>query len=193
MFNFHSFFIYSFITTFTPGPNNITSMSYAARLGLRNSYRFNLGIFIGFFIVMFSCSVFSSTLLNYIPKVRIYMVSIGSAYMLYLAWKILKSSFEVEIEKNGKASFSSGVLLQFINPKLYVYAITVMTLYVLPVFDSYWILAGFSFFLALMAISSTFVWAFFGELFHKLPSKYTLAINSVMSLLLVYCAVSLFF
>ena len=192
MFNFYSFFIYSFITTFTPGPNNIMSMSNAARYGLRVSYPFNLGIFTGFFIVMQMCALFSSTLLNYIPKVKICMISLGAAYMLYLAWKIFKSRLENNPGSPGKASFISGLLLQFINPKLYIYSITVMSVYILPVFDSVLILTGFSFLLAFMAVTSTVIWALFGEAFHKLPSKYSLVINIIMSLLLVYCAVSLF-
>jgi threonine/homoserine/homoserine lactone efflux protein len=168
------------------------SMSNAVHFGLKNSYPFNLGCFAGFFTVMLMCTIFSSTLFNYIPQVKIYMLAIGASYMLYLAWKIFKSSFEIKLDKPGKTSFISGLLFQFVNPKLYIYAITVMSVYILPVFNSKMILAGFSFLLALVGITSTLVWALFGEAFHRLLHNNSRVVNTIMSLLLVYCAVSLF-
>jgi len=193
MSNFYSFFIYIFVTSFTPGPNNIMSMSKAARFGFKNSYPFNLGVLAGFFVVTLMCAVFSSTLFNYIPKIKNYMLAVGAAYMLYLAWKIFKSSYEIKSGKPDKASFVSGALFQFINPKLYIYAITAMSAYIIPAFDSIPILAAFSFLLAFVGFTSTLAWALFGEVFNKLLRKHSRAVNSVMSMLLVYCAVSLFF
>jgi len=192
MFNFYSFFIYALVTTFTPGPNNIMSMSHAVHIGLKNSYPFNLGASVGFFIVMLLCTIFSTTLFIYIPQVKIYMLIAGAAYMLYLAWRMFISSSEIKLDKPGKANFISGLLFQFINPKLYIYAITVMSAYILPVFNSISILAGFLFMLAFMGLTSTLVWSLFGEVFRKLPRKHTKLINSIMSMLLIYCAVSLF-
>lgn len=52
MFLFYDFLIYCFITAYTPGANNLLSMSNAARLGFRRSFRFNLGISAGFSVVM---------------------------------------------------------------------------------------------------------------------------------------------
>jgi threonine/homoserine/homoserine lactone efflux protein len=168
------------------------SMGNAARFGLRNSYPFNLGILVGFSIVMSMCAVFSSTLFIYIPKVKIYMLFVGAAYMLYLALKILKSSYEIEPRRSGKIGFKFGVLFQFINPKLYIYAITIMSVYLIPAFDSNLALIGFSFLLAFIGFTSTIVWALFGEVFHKLLQKHLRIVNLIMSLLLVYCAISLF-
>ncbi len=43
--NFSAFLSYVIITTFTPGPNNIMSMSNASRYGFRKSLPFNVGVF----------------------------------------------------------------------------------------------------------------------------------------------------
>ncbi|MCL1940779.1 MAG: LysE family transporter [Synergistaceae bacterium] len=192
MFNFYSFFIYVSVTTFTPGPNNIMSMSNSVRLGVKKSFPFNLGVFAGVLAVMFMSAVFSSALFNHIPKVKIYMLTVGAAYMLYLAWKIFKSGSEIKQDENSKAGFLTGALLQFVNPKLFIYAMTVMSTYVIPAYGSGVILAGFSFLLAFICLISTIVWALFGAVFCKLLHKHSAAVNSIMSLLLVYCAVTLF-
>ena len=51
LFQLYDFLIYCFITAYTPGPNNLLSMSNAARLGFRRSIPFNFGITAGFFFV----------------------------------------------------------------------------------------------------------------------------------------------
>lgn len=192
MFHLSDFVIYCFITAYTPGANNLLSMSHAMRLGFRRSIRFNFGILAGFFIVMTVCSTFSATLYSLLPRVKLVMQVLGAVYMLYLAYKVWKSSSDLKMEDRNEASFLSGMLLQFVNPKIYIYAITAMSLYILPVYHSFWALAGFTIILALIGASGTFVWALFGSVFCKFFSKHTKAVNLVMALLLVYCAVSLF-
>lgn len=193
MFPVSDFLIYCFITAYTPGANNLLSMSNAARLGFRRSYRFNLGITAGFFIVMSLCAAFSSALYTALPKVKIFMQLAGAAYMAYLAWKVWKTSSDLETENNNEASFLAGMVLQFMNPKIYIYAITAMSLYILPVFHSTAALICFTIILTVIGASGTYVWALFGSAFCKFFARHTQAVNCVMALLLLYCAVSLFF
>lgn len=192
MFHLSDFFIYCFITAYTPGANNLLSMSNAARLGFRRSFRFNLGILGGFAIVMTICTVFSTTLYSFLPKIKLILQILGAGYMLYLAWKVWKSSADLSAESGKEASFLSGMILQFANPKIYIYAITAMTLYILPVYHSLGTIAAFTVLLALIGASGSFVWALFGSAFCKFFSKHTKSVNLVMALLLVYCAIALF-
>lgn len=192
MFRVSDFLIYCFITAYTPGSNNLLSMSYAAKLGFRRSVRFNFGITAGFLAVMSMCMIFSSTLYAVLPKVRIIMQVLGTVYLLYLAWKVLKSTGDMEVENKNEASFLSGMLLQFMNPKIYIYAITTMSLYILPVYHSVWALAGFTLLLTVIGASGTYAWALFGSAFCRFFAKHTRAVNLAMALLLLYCAVSLF-
>lgn len=193
MFYLYDFLIYCFITAYTPGANNLLSMSNAIRLGFRRSARFNFGILAGFAVVMSGCTAFSATLYSYLPKVKIIMQILGAAYMMYLAWKVSKSSAELSADGGKEASFLSGMVLQFANPKIYIYAITAMSLYILPVYRSGAALAGFTVLLSLIGASASFVWALFGSAFCKFFSRHTKAVNTVMALLLVYCAAALFF
>lgn len=192
MFPVSDFLIYCFVTAYTPGANNLLSMSNAARLGLRKSFRFNLGITVGFLIVMSVCAVFSSALYSALPKVKIFMQLAGAAYMVYLARKVWKTSSDLEAADAKEASFLAGMVLQFMNPKIYVYAITAMSLYILPVFHSATALICFSIILAAIGASGSYAWALFGSSFRKFFARHARAVNSVMALLLLYCAVSLF-
>lgn len=192
LFHLYDFLIYCFITAYTPGANNLLSMSNAARLGFRRSLRFNLGITAGFLAVMSVCTFFSSSLYSLLPKIKIVMQILGAVYMIFLAWKIWKSSADLKVESGKEVSFLSGMVLQFINPKIYIYAITAMSLYILPAYHSLAVLVGFTFVLTVIGASGSFVWALFGSAFCRFFEKHTRAVNSVMALLLIYCSISLF-
>lgn len=192
MIHLYDFLLYCFITAYTPGANNLLSMSNAIRLGFRRSVRFNFGITAGFAAVMSVCTVFSATLYSFLPKIKLVMQGLGAAYMLYLAWKVWKSSSDLNVDSGKEASFFSGMILQFANPKIYIYAITAMSLYILPLYHSAAALTGFTVLLTLIGASGSFVWALFGSAFCQFFSKHTKPVNTIMALLLVYCAVSLF-
>lgn len=192
MFQLTDFLMYCFVTAYTPGANNLLSMSNAIRLGFRRSVRFNLGILSGFFIIMTICTVCSATLVSYLPKVKPVMQILGALYMLYLAWKVWKSPTNLEAGGGKEAGFLSGMVLQFANPKIYIYAITAMTLYILPIYHSIGAVVGFTVVLAVIGASGSFVWALFGTVFCRFFSKHARLVNIVMALLLVYCAAALF-
>ena len=164
----------------------------AIRLGFRRSLRFLFGIVAGFTAVMFLCTAFSATLYSLLPKVKLVMQILGAAYMLYLARKVWKSSADLETGGGKETGFLSGMVLQFANPKIYIYAITAMSLYILPVYQTTLSLAGFAVILSLIGASGCFIWAMFGAAFCKFFSRHAKPVNTVMALLLVYCAVALF-
>jgi cysteine/O-acetylserine efflux protein len=192
MFSWLNFLTYAVITAVTPGPNNIMSMSNAGRLGFKKTIPFNLGIWSGFSIVMLVCTLFCSFLSSIIPKIKLPMLIIGAAYMLYLAWKTFKSTSNIE-ENYSRSGFLSGLVLQFVNPKIYIYGIISMEAYILPYYSRNPLaLLGFALLLAFIGFISTILWSAFGSIFKLLFSKYAKTTKIIMALLLVYCAVSLF-
>ena len=192
MFSWLNFLSYAIVTAVTPGPNNIMSMSNAGRLGFRKSFPFNLGIWAGFSMVMMACTFFCNMLSEIIPKIKTPMLIIGALYMLWLAWKTLKSSSVME-ETDPKSSFISGVFLQFVNSKIYIYCIVSMEAYILPYYQGQWTaLSFFALLLAFIGFAFTLCWSLFGSVFKLLFSKYAKITNLIMAGLLVYCAISLF-
>ena len=192
MFPWYAFLTYAVITAATPGPNNIMSMSNAGRLGFRWALPFNLGIWVGFTIVMVLCTLFCTALSALIPAIRLPMLVLGAAYMLYLAWGTFRSSDVIQ-EDHSREGFLSGLLLQFINPKIYLYGILSMEAYVLPYYeDRPVILFLFALLLAFIGFVFTLCWSAFGSVFRLLFSRHARVVNTIMALLLVYCAVSLF-
>ena len=192
MFPWYAFLTYAVITAATPGPNNIMSMSNAGRLGFRRALPFNLGIWVGFTVVMALCTLFCTALSALIPAIRLPMLVLGAAYMLYLAWGTFRSSDVIQ-EDHSREGFLSGLLLQFINPKIYLYGVMSMEAYILPYYGGQpAVLLFFALLLAFIGFVFTLAWAAFGSVFRLLFSRHARVVNTIMALLLVYCAVSLF-
>lgn len=184
-----SFFLYVFVTSFTPGPNNIMAMLFANRFGLRNTIQFCLGVGAGFFVIMILCGYFNLFLHQYIPKVELVMTIIGVMYMLFLAFKIMTSKSDDPNHNDGKHNgFLIGMLLQFINPKGILYGVTVISTFILPYHTSHASLIFFSILLAFVGFLSTFCWSVFGSIFQSFLVKYRNQFNVIMALLLVYSA-----
>lgn len=191
MFNWISFLTYTFITAFTPGPNNIMSMTNAGRRGFRRAMPFNFGILTGFTIVMLVCTFFCSALEAVIPVIKTPMLVIGALYMLHLAWATFRSTGIDEQE--GKDGYFTALLLQFINPKVYIYGIMSIEAYILPYYHGRPVmLVFFTLLLSGIGFLSTLSWTAFGSAFRRLFTEHAKPVNTVMALLLVYCAISLF-
>lgn len=192
MFPWFSFLTYAIITAVTPGPNNIMSMSNGIRKGFRGALPFNLGILTGFSLVMLLCTAFCSLLSSFIPRIKLPMLLAGACYMLYLAWETFRSSASME-SSHSHDGFLPGLLLQFINPKIYIYCIMSMEAYILPYYAGQSLLLfGFALLLAFIGFVFTLLWSAFGSGFKWLFSRHARMVNTVMALLLVYCAFSLF-
>lgn len=188
-----SFFIYVFVASFTPGPNNIMAMSSANRFGFRRTGPFILGVAAGFFLVMLVCSYFNVVLHAFIPRIQMVMNLLGCLYMAYLAVKIIRSTSKGKDGELAQAnSFFTGAALQFVNPKGILYGITAVSTFIIPVTQSVHVLLLVSLFLAAAAVMSTSCWAMFGSLFKRFLARYERPFNLVMGLLLLYGAVSVY-
>lgn len=192
VFDWSAFLIFAAVTVSTPGPNTIACMSNGSRKGFIKGLPFNFGIFTGFVIVMLVCAVFTKSLNDFLPKIKFPLLVVGAGYMLFLAWKIFRRGDKVgDSDKDG--TFLSGFLLQFVNPKIYFYGIVANQNYILPSYsEKPVILAAFAVILALIALFFGLCWSAFGGILKTLFSKYAKVLNTIMALLLVYCAVRFF-
>ncbi len=193
MVNLFSVISYVLISTFTPGPSNISSASMAILHGYKNTLKYQAGLALGVFLLMFLSGLFSTALLHIFPALEPILRYVGAAYILYLAFGILKASYNI-IEKDVNSfEFMQGVMLNILNPKLYVYTFTLFSTFLASVNRSIPALIILAVVLAAVSFCATSVWALFGTsiktYLHNPRSR--MIINIVLALLLVYAAISL--
>ncbi|ETT86624.1 LysE family transporter [Viridibacillus sp. FSL R5-0477] len=187
-----SFLLFVFISSFTPGPNNIMSMAFANKHGYKKTFRFCLGVGVGFFAITLLCTFLNNILISALPIIELPLTIFGVAYMLYLAYKILTSKDHDSGNDEGKSKgFFIGILLQFVNPKGILFGITVVSTFILPYYNSYSSYFLFSVFLGMVGVMSTFSWSLFGSIFQKHLLHYRQQFNIVMAVLLAYSAFSI--
>jgi threonine/homoserine/homoserine lactone efflux protein len=191
MFNLSLFLTYVAVVTYTPGPNNIMAMAHASQHGFRKTLPFMFGVITGFVLIFTVTNLFTRLIFETIPLIKPYMALAGAAYMAYLAFKIMKSSYGSEEKTAPELTYFNGLMLQFVNPKFILFALTVSSNFIIPYFTAPhepFLIVGL---LTVMGFSSVVVWGSFGTLFHRFLSRYSKPFNLAMGLLLLYSAWSL--
>jgi cysteine/O-acetylserine efflux protein len=161
--------------------------------GYKNTLKYQAGLAAGVFVFMLLTGWLSATLLRFFPTFEPIMRYIGAAYILYLAFGILKASYTFTDKDVKPLGFMHGLLLQILNPKLVVYAFTLFSVFLAPMTKDIGFLILMVFLLAAISFCATSVWALSGTAIktHLRNPRLNMIINIVLSLLLVYTAISL--
>jgi len=184
---------YVLISTFTPGPSNITSTSLAVQHGYKNTLNYQGGLAVGVFLLMLVSGWVSTTLLHVFPLLEPVLRYTGAAYILYLAFGVLKASY-IFADKQGQAlGFGHGLLLQVLNPKLIVYAFTLFAGFLAPLTNNGTLVLVASALLAAISFVATSTWALFGAAIQRYlhNRRLTMVVNLLLALALVYAAIAL--
>ncbi|GHS86410.1 amino acid transporter LysE [Synergistales bacterium] len=182
---------------FSPGPNNITAMNKARLGGYRGALPLICGCVTGFFLVLLLCALFNYTLEGIIPNVKKYLAFLGALYMVWMALKpflFKKKHKDIDsntLKKQDKELFAIGFLMQFINPKVILYGLSLMSTMVLPYVNSIYPLLFICVIWTFTSVASLNCWALGGALFQKFFAKYEMGVNVFMGVLLFYCAASI--
>jgi threonine/homoserine/homoserine lactone efflux protein len=122
-----------------------------------------LGVGIGFFVMLLAVGFGLGAVFTAFPALHLILKVLGSAYLLYLAWRIATTR---SLAKEGKAgtvpmTFLEAAAFQWVNPKAWVMALSAMAIYTNPdrPFLSIWIVAAA---FALVNLPSVSSWAGFG-------------------------------
>jgi cysteine/O-acetylserine efflux protein len=195
MVDFASLIPYLLITIFTPGPANIACTSMAVNFGIKRTMGFIYGISLGFIFIMLLASFFSNLLLTLIPSINSIMKWIGAAYILYLAYNIFKTDYSLK-QKNKEfkpLTLRHGFLLQLLNPKLFIFILTLYSAFLYPIIGIPKYILLSTFIIVLLGFSANLLWSSFGALISQFLQNKVLrkTVNSLLALLLVYTAVKL--
>ena len=113
--------------SFTPGPNTTLSTALAANHGLRRSLRFVLAVPVGWVLLLALCALGVGALVTGIPALRWAIKGVGIAYLLWLAFKLSRSGQLAQAQQTQlQVGFGQGVLLQFVNIKAWLLALTIV-------------------------------------------------------------------
>lgn len=186
--NIASFLIYCIIVTATPGPTNIVILSTVNNFGTKKAMEYTYGATIAFGLLLIISAMLNTVLIAVIPKILHIMQIIGSFYILYLAYQIYKMDTSKSTARQT-ATFMSGFLMQFVNPKVVLFTMTVIPSFVMPYYTALSTITIFVICITIIGFLAFVTWILFGRIFKEFLQKYQKAVNIIMALFLVYSAI----
>lgn len=127
--------LFSFSSSFTPGPNNLMMMNSGLNFGIRKSLPHYFGVCLGFAAMILIVALgFGALFIKYTWTQQVLKI-VGIAYMLYLAWKIANNSKKNTFKSTTKPmTFLQAVLFQWVNPKAWTMIISAISIFSISTF-----------------------------------------------------------
>tara|TARA_Y100000590_G_scaffold350221_1_gene402025 strand:- start:8786 stop:9376 length:591 start_codon:yes stop_codon:yes gene_type:complete len=184
-----SLILFMFVTSCSPGPNNILASYSGFNFGVIKTIPHMMGVVFGF---TFLVSVMNFGLINVFQKYPITQEILkytGSAFLIYMAYKISFSKSNTDQSTKNPVKFHETFFFQFINPKSVIVSVIMVSTYVEQGINflsySFWVISVAFIF----AIISIMFWTLLGKFLRKFATneKFIKTFNYVMSFLLIAC------
>lgn len=118
---------FAFVTSVTPGPNNIMLMASGANFGFARTLPHLLGVGLGFVIMALVLGAGLAGAIAALPWMQPVLKAAATGYMLWLAWKIARAAPPAPGAAPGRAlTFLQAVAFQWVNPKVWAMALTAL-------------------------------------------------------------------
>jgi threonine/homoserine/homoserine lactone efflux protein len=131
---------FAFVSSITPGPNNLMLMTSGTNFGFVRTIPHMLGVSIGFTLMIVLVGAGLATVFETYPLAHTILKYASCAYLIWLAWKIATSAAPIGKQNvkggaDAKArpmTFIQAALFQWVNPKAWTMALTAVSAYTLP-------------------------------------------------------------
>ena len=128
--------VFAFVTSVTPGPNNMMLLASGVNFGFRRTIPHALGVAIGFTLMVAVVGLGLAGVFKAAPVLLVALKWLGVAYMLFLAAKLTRAAPLHEGEAAGRPmTFLQAAAFQWVNPKAWIMALTAAATYTVP--DAY--------------------------------------------------------
>jgi len=190
---FFGLITYYFIMFMTPGPNNAMLAISGIKFGFKQTIPHMTGIPIGHSFQIIAACLGLGTFFQKFPEIQYILKFIGCGYLFFLAYKMFGSfNFKVQDDTKGRPmKIYEAIIFQFLNPKAWIVALTVVTVF-FPNEENFIKATLFvSLSAPLICFFSVITWAGFGSSINIFISnnKIKKFIEILMALLLIVTAI----
>ena len=187
--------LYMFVTSCSPGPNNVVASHSGFNHGIKKSIPLMLGVIFGFTTMLAVVNFGLINIFNIYPIIQKILIGTGTIFLIYLSYKISFSRTSKENENLKPVNFIETFLYQFLNPKGVIVAVIAVSNYTESgsnfINYSIWMLSVAFIF----AIISIIFWTLLGKFMRKFATneKFIKWFNYVMSTLLISCIATFYY
>ena len=187
--------LFMFVTSCSPGPNNVVASHSGFNHGIKKSIPLMLGVRFVFTTMLAIVNFGLINIFNIYPIIQKILIGTGTIFLIYLAYKISFSNSSDNKNDLKPVIFTETFFYQFLNPKGVIVAVIAVSTYTESGINfmrySLWML-GIAF---LFAIISIIFWTFLGKFMRKFATneKFIKWFNYVMSTLLISCIATFYY
>jgi len=181
--------LFMFVTSCSPGPNNILASYSGFNFGLVKTIPHMFGVIFGFTTLVIVMNFGLINIFKNFPIMQEILIYTGTIFLIYLAYKISFSKTSSDNSSKSPVRFIETFFFQFLNPKAVIVAIIIVSTYVESgenyINYSLWVI-GIAF---IFACFSIMFWTLLGKFLRKFAAnqKFIKKFNYVMSFLLISC------
>lgn len=184
-----AFVLFAFVSSITPGPNNMMLLASGVNFGFRRSFPHALGVALGFGLMVAAVGLGLGAVFTALPWAYTVLRYAGAAYLLYLAYRIATLG---PVGEGGAGSqrqpmtFLGAAAFQWVNPKAWVMALGAITTYT-PAEGYIANVFVVALLFTLVNLPSVCVWVGCGTALRRLlqERRWVLLFNGLMAALLV--------
>lgn len=121
--------LFAFVSTFTPGPNNLMLMTSGANVGFKRTIPHMLGITLGFGLMVFLVGLGLMGVFTAYPALHTILKWLSFAYLGYLAFKIATSGRSDVSDTFKPMTFLQAASFQWVNPKGWSMALSSVSIF----------------------------------------------------------------
>ena len=121
---------FAFVTSVTPGPNNMMLLASGVNFGARRTVPHMLGISLGHALMVFVVGLGLAGVIHAWPALMVGLKVVSVGYMLWLAWKIAHAAAPGEGRaRAAPMTFLQAAAFQWVNPKAWAMALGAVAVY----------------------------------------------------------------
>ena len=124
--------LFAFVSSITPGPNNVMLWASGLNYGFRRTLRHLIGVTLGFVSLLAATALGLGSLFQQVTWLSAVLRLLGSVYLLYLAYRVLTGGRTEHRAAARPMSFMEAVAFQYVNPKAWVMGITAVGSFMPP-------------------------------------------------------------
>lgn len=121
---------FAFVTSVTPGPNNVMLLASGVNFGFRRTVPHMAGVALGHALMVFLVGIgLMGAFIGY-PPLQLALKIVSSLYMLWLAWKIATAVPPSGARAEGRPlTFLQAAAFQWVNPKAWIMSLAAVAIY----------------------------------------------------------------
>ena len=158
------FLLFAFVASITPGPTNILIFSSSQRFGVKATFPAVVGGCFAASLIVFVSGAGAGEILRQHALIREAMSWAGALWLSWLSWQLFTAP-AANLTNEARQPFScrSAALLQFINPKTWMMALAVVSLFAPSGKNALREVALMALWFLLISVACLMCWAWLGK------------------------------